>query len=91
MPRFALKDKDNMSCLDMDRCFNSVVMAGGVGSRLWPLSRALFPKQYQVLVDSPEGLSMLQQTFARLNDLSLGTNQVVCNQDHRFLAADDTA
>jgi len=77
-----------MESLDMDRYFNPVVMAGGVGSRLWPLSRASFPKQYQVLVDNPEGLSMLQQTFARLDDLSLGTNQVLCNQDHRFLAAE---
>ena len=72
----------------MDRYFNPVVMAGGVGSRLWPLSRTSFPKQYQVLVDDPEGLSMLQQTFARLGDLSLGTNQMICNQDHRFLAAE---
>ena len=30
--------------LDMDKCFNPVVMAGGVGSRLWQLSRALFSK-----------------------------------------------
>ena len=88
MPRLARKDNNNMECLDMDKCFNPVVMAGGVGSRLWPLSRASFPKQYQVLVDNPEGLTMLQQTFARLGDLNLGTSQVICNQDHRFLAAE---
>ena len=72
----------------MESCFYPVVMSGGVGSRLWPLSRASFPKQYQVLVDNPEELTMLQQTFARLSDLSLGINQVICNQEHRFLAAE---
>ena len=67
---------------------NPVVMAGGVGSRLWPLSRAAFPKQYQVLVDNPSSLTMLQQTFARLKGLELGESQLICNQDHRFLAAE---
>ena len=38
----------------MDKFFNPVVMAGGVGSRLWPLSRSAFPKQYQALVGSRE-------------------------------------
>jgi len=71
----------------MDECFNPVVMAGGVGSRLWPLSRASFPKQYQQLVENSYGLTMLQQTFARLSGLNLGVSQLICNQDHRFLAA----
>ena len=68
--------------------FNPVVMAGGVGSRLWPLSRASFPKQFQALVASADNYSMLQQTCARLEGLSLGHGQVICNQDHRFLAAE---
>ena len=58
--------------LDMDKYFNPVVMAGGVGSRLWPLSRASFPKQYQQLVDNKRGYTMLQQTFSRLFGLGLG-------------------
>jgi len=74
--------------LDMDQCFNPVVMAGGVGSRLWPLSRASFPKQYQKLVDNEHGYTMLQQTFSRLSELELGHSQLICNQDHRFLAAE---
>jgi len=77
--------------LDMDKYFNPVVMAGGVGSRLWPLSRASFPKQYQQLVDNERGYTMLQQTFSRLSGLSelkLGHSQLICNQDHRFLAAE---
>jgi len=73
--------------LDMNKCFNPVVMAGGVGSRLWPLSRASFPKQYQQLVDNEHGHTMLQQTFSRLFGLKLGLSQLICNQDHRFLAA----
>jgi mannose-1-phosphate guanylyltransferase len=75
----------------MHKFFNPVVMAGGVGSRLWPLSRSAFPKQYQALVDPGEGgmdSTMLQQTFLRLDGLKLGLNQLICNQDHRFLAAE---
>jgi mannose-1-phosphate guanylyltransferase len=68
--------------------FAPVVMAGGVGSRLWPLSRASYPKQYQVLVDNPNHHTMLQQTFSRLHGLSQTHSQLICNQDHRFLAAE---
>ena len=77
-----------MKTFDPNLMFAPVVMAGGVGSRLWPLSRASFPKQYQVLVDNPAGHTMLQQTFARLQGLKLMHSQLVCNQDHRFLAAE---
>ena len=72
----------------MDNCFNLVVMAGGVGTRLWPLSRANFPKQYLELVDNELGYTMLQQTFSRLSGLELGRSQLICNEDHRFLAAE---
>lgn len=68
--------------------FSPVVMAGGVGSRLWPMSRASYPKQFQPLVESVQGYSMLQQTIARLEGLELGKGQVICNQDHRFLTAE---
>jgi mannose-1-phosphate guanylyltransferase len=60
--------------MKMDIIINPVVMAGGVGSRLWPLSRAAFPKQYQVLLENDNSLTMLQQTFARLGGFSLGAN-----------------
>jgi mannose-1-phosphate guanylyltransferase len=72
----------------MNKIFNPVVMAGGVGSRLWPLSRSSFPKQYQQLVDNEHGYTMLQQTFSRLSGLELGLSQLICNQEHRFLAAE---
>jgi len=77
-----------MEDLSMSKCFNPVVLAGGVGSRLWPLSRASFPKQYQQLVGNEHGYTMLQQTFARLSGLGLGLSQLICNQEHRFLAAE---
>ena len=49
--------------MKMDIIINSVVMAGGVGSRLWPLSRAVFPKQYQVLL--PQCFSFKHVKFSQ--------------------------
>ena len=62
-----------------------VLLSGGVGSRLWPVSRAARPKQFLPL--SGEG-SMLQETQRRLAGLSCGDAIVVCNADHRFLVAE---
>ena len=62
-----------------------VLLSGGVGSRLWPVSRAARPKQFLPL--SAEG-SMLQETHRRLAGLSCGNAIVVCNADHRFLVAE---
>lgn len=58
----------------MDKRFNPVVMAGGVGSRLWPLSRDSCLKQYQQLVDTKNDYTMLQQTLTRSSGLALGKN-----------------
>lgn len=62
-----------------------VVMAGGTGSRLWPLSRELQPKQF--LSFHNEG-SMLQNTITRLEGLDVGAPIVICNEEHRFLVAE---
>lgn len=63
-----------------------VVLSGGSGSRLWPLSRELYPKQFLPLVN--EG-SMLQETVRRLEGLEgLTAPVVVCNEEHRFLVAE---
>jgi mannose-1-phosphate guanylyltransferase len=62
-----------------------VIMAGGSGTRLWPLSRTAFPKQFLALDGQ---LTMLQQTAARLDGLSSQQPVVICNEDHRFLVAD---
>ena len=63
-----------------------VVLSGGSGSRLWPLSRTLLPKQFLPLVS---GKTMLQETLLRLNGLAgLAQPVLVCSNDHRFLAAE---
>ena len=65
-----------------------VILAGGSGTRLWPLSRQSYPKQFLHLVD--EKYTMLQLTLKRLENLSQKTLApiVVCNEDHRFVVAE---
>ncbi|MBK1712258.1 sugar phosphate nucleotidyltransferase, partial [Rubrivivax gelatinosus] len=65
-----------------------VVMAGGSGTRLWPLSRAAYPKQFLVLSGNS---SLFQQAVQRLQALAGGTTAaplVVGNEEHRFLVLD---
>ena len=62
-----------------------VLLCGGVGSRLWPVSREARPKQYLNLTGDE---SMLQQTLRRLEGLSELSPIVVCNEQHRFLVAE---
>lgn len=66
-----------------------VILCGGSGTRLWPLSRETYPKQFLALQGN--GVSMLQETAHRLDTLSSAVQRhppiVVCNQEHRFLAA----
>lgn len=62
-----------------------VVMAGGTGSRLWPLSRELQPKQF---LSFHQGGSMLQNTITRLDGLAVAAPLVICNEEHRFLVAE---
>ncbi|MFK8020285.1 MAG: mannose-1-phosphate guanylyltransferase/mannose-6-phosphate isomerase [Pseudomonadales bacterium] len=63
-----------------------VLLSGGVGSRLWPVSRQLYPKQFLPLVDDDE--SMLQSTYERTTQLGGHAPIVVCNEEHRFLVAE---
>ncbi|OUD12207.1 mannose-1-phosphate guanylyltransferase/mannose-6-phosphate isomerase [Thioflexithrix psekupsensis] len=63
-----------------------VILSGGVGSRLWPLSREHYPKQLLALAGEK---TMLQDTVTRLNGLADLTGPiVVCNEVHRFLIAE---
>jgi len=65
--------------------FIPVVMAGGSGTRLWPLSRGNYPKQFLALAGEH---SMLQQTLLRLTGLSHQAPLLICNEEHRFIAAE---
>lgn len=60
-------------------------MAGGTGSRLWPLSRELYPKQFICLHGQN---SMLQETVNRLSGIETRAPVVICNEEHRFLVAE---
>lgn len=62
-----------------------VVLSGGSGTRLWPLSRELYPKQLLPLVGER---TMLQETVLRLGGLDTQPPIVVCNETHRFLVAE---
>jgi mannose-1-phosphate guanylyltransferase/mannose-6-phosphate isomerase len=63
-----------------------VILSGGAGTRLWPLSRAAYPKQ---LLKLSSQRTMLQDTVARsLSDVGFAAPLLVCNDDHRFLVDD---
>lgn len=62
-----------------------VVLAGGTGSRLWPLSRSLYPKQFLSLTSTS---SMLQETIMRLDGLTHENPLIICNEEHRFIVAE---
>ena len=64
-----------------------VILSGGSGTRLWPLSRSLNPKQFLNLVDD---FSLFQKTALRTKNEELFHNPiVVCNNEHRFIAAEE--
>lgn len=67
--------------------FTPVILAGGSGSRLWPLSRQRMPKQFLELDGQAQG-TMFQRTLARLDGLEHTAPLVVSNKDHRFVVAE---
>jgi mannose-1-phosphate guanylyltransferase len=62
-----------------------VIMAGGSGTRLWPLSRAAHPKQFLRLHGED---TMLQATVKRLSGLDIQSSITICNEEHRFFVAE---
>ncbi len=62
-----------------------VILSGGAGTRLWPLSRELYPKQLLALA-GPR--TMIQETAARAASAPFGAPIVVCNEEHRFIIAE---
>jgi mannose-1-phosphate guanylyltransferase len=63
----------------------AVIMAGGSGTRLWPLSRAAHPKQFLSLHGKS---TMLQETVNRLDGLEISSSITICNEEHRFFVAE---
>ena len=65
-----------------------VILCGGSGSRLWPLSRQSYPKQF-LTIHSNKSESLLQQTQKRILDLeNLKSPIIICNEEHRFIVAE---
>jgi mannose-1-phosphate guanylyltransferase len=62
-----------------------VIMAGGSGSRLWPLSRTHYPKQFLSLTSNH---TMLQDTILRLDGIEHQAPFIICNEEHRFIVAE---
>jgi mannose-1-phosphate guanylyltransferase/mannose-6-phosphate isomerase len=66
-----------------------VVLSGGSGTRLWPLSRAMYPKQF-IRFSDEQGSSFLAATLQRLaGHAGVAPPVIVCNNEHRFLVADE--
>ncbi|MEM7226464.1 MAG: mannose-1-phosphate guanylyltransferase/mannose-6-phosphate isomerase [Pseudomonadota bacterium] len=70
----------------MAQLIHPVILSGGSGTRLWPLSRKLYPKQLLPLTGEQ---SLLQETLARVADPArFAAPLLLCNEDHRFLIAE---
>ena len=65
-----------------------VILSGGSGSRLWPLSRKQFPKQFLALTGEH---TLFQQTIERLVFEGMDAPIVVCNKDHKFIVQEQLA
>ena len=61
-----------------------IILSGGSGTRLWPLSRSQYPKQFINLINET---TLFQDTLLRLPN-EVANPIIVCNEDHRFLAAE---
>lgn len=59
-----------------------IILCGGTGTRLWPLSREYYPKQFVAFDERP---TLFTQTLQRIQDLpKCTTSLVICNEEHRF-------
>ena len=65
-----------------------IILCGGLGTRLWPISRESFPKQF-ISLDDDNDKTLLQNTYERLLPLEdLDSPILICNENHRFIAAE---
>ena len=72
----------------MEKVFVPVILSGGAGTRLWPVSREALPKPFMKLGD---GRSLLRRTVDRASALSAGAAWIVTNRDYYFLSRDELA
>ncbi len=70
-----------------DPKISAVLLAGGAGTRLWPVSREQYPKQFSALLGDASK-TMLQQTALRLDAFDVSTYWALCGEDHRFVVAE---
>ena len=65
-----------------------IILCGGSGSRLWPLSRESYPKQF-ISIGSDQTNSLLQKTLQRIQNLETARSPIlICNEEHRFIVAE---
>ena len=73
----------------MNTLITPVILAGGIGSRLWPLSRQAMPKQFLPLLNNKN--SLLQNTLSRVSGAEFSQPILVCNEQHRFIAKEQSS
>tara|TARA_B100000886_G_scaffold4112_1_gene2566 strand:- start:1517 stop:2962 length:1446 start_codon:yes stop_codon:yes gene_type:complete len=74
--------------LDTNNKLLPIILCGGTGTRLWPLSRRSFPKQY-LSINNKKNSSFLQVTTQRIKNLKNAENPIIiCNEEHRFITAE---
>ena len=66
-----------------------VILSGGSGTRLWPLSRTMYPKQFIRFFNGK--CSLLTSTLRRIDDAGFAAPTIICNNDHRFLVREELA
>ena len=69
-------------------CIVPLILCGGSGTRLWPLSRESYPKQF-LSIKKEDEFSLLQKTIQRILSLkNIKKPILVCNEEHRFIVAE---
>src|SRR3954468_12736470 len=76
---------DHISKPSSSPVIRPVILCGGSGTRLWPLSRKSHPKQFIPLVDGKSLLQMTVERLAKLGPVAAANMLVVSGEDHRFL------